>query len=693
MRVLSFAVLSAAFAFTPVVGWASVWYVAPTGDDGNAGSAEKPFATINCAIVSAAEGDEIRIQAGTYVENVRNVAAEGGKNGLQFRGGYAADWTRDLKTQKTVVKAANAVQTVFYVNTKANLLNGLTLTGGKYGYECATADSGKFQYLYQCVISNNTERGVYLSSACKGLVASCLFYKNVVGVWGTADKSNAAYFYNCTFAGHTNAALYHGDEEGRVLYAYNCAFDDNKYHVWHNWVYTQVVYSYDCCFGRVKTGGRSADGKGNNGTLSGWSNLPGLDLYFGNSMYRDVRLNADFTLADGSWCIKRGVDQSANAVFVYDEDLVGNKWGGAWDMGCFKSASALVALPDNSDSYASPAGDDANSGLDAEHPKKTVLAALNLLGENGVCHLQNGTYTEQETGFVHRPGIKVVGESREGVVVKSTATASPNVLNGCFYVNASSVVISNMTLVGGSCGIAFGCPPVASNSVVSHCSISNCNYGVFARAGAAKYPGNVVRISKCLLKRNSYGARLHAPCVMDNCLIVDSTGYDGVFYRVDASLGGTTSELINCTVMGNSRNGVILCNDGIEQCNLVNCVIASNKSYGVDRSMPLNYHKYPWLYNCAFSGNASGTVRSSTSVGERGLYDLMYPDDLGFNDPKAGPYVPGLGSPLVKAGTADPTLVYSFATSDIDDYPRKGRRPDVGCYQHRYVKGLGLLIR
>ena len=69
MRVLSFAVLSAAFAFTPVVTRAGVWYVAPapTGDDGNAGSAEKPFATINHAIASAAEGDEIRIQAGTYV--------------------------------------------------------------------------------------------------------------------------------------------------------------------------------------------------------------------------------------------------------------------------------------------------------------------------------------------------------------------------------------------------------------------------------------------------------------------------------------------------------------------------------------------------------------------------------------------------------------------------------------------------
>ena len=47
----------------------------------------------------------------------------------------------------------------------------------------------------------------------------------------------------------------------------------------------------------------------------------------------------------------------------------------------------------------------------------------------------------------------------------------------------------------------------------------------------------------------------------------------------------------------------------------------------------------------------------------------------------------------IQAGTNDVTLVKAYATSDIDDYPRKGRRPDVGCYQHRYVKGLNLLIR
>lgn len=37
MRVLLFAVLSAAFAFTPAVTRAGVWYVAPTGEDGNVG--------------------------------------------------------------------------------------------------------------------------------------------------------------------------------------------------------------------------------------------------------------------------------------------------------------------------------------------------------------------------------------------------------------------------------------------------------------------------------------------------------------------------------------------------------------------------------------------------------------------------------------------------------------------------------
>ena len=694
MRFLLFAVLSVAFAFTPFVARAGVWHVATSergGDDGNAGSADKPFATINCAIASAAEGDEIRIQAGTYVENVRNVAAEGGKNGLQFRGGYAADWTRDLKSQKTVVKAANAAQTVFYVNTKANLLNGLTLTGGKYGYECATADSGKFQYLYQCVISNNTERGVYLSSACKGLVASCLFRNNTVGVWATADNSNPAYVYNCTFVDHSNAALYHGDEYGRVLYAYNCVFDDNKYHVWHNWVYAHVVYAYDSCFGAVRSGGARADGKVNNAQIQNASTDSGLDVYIGNCMYRDARLKADYSLADDSYCLKRGMDQSSNAIFPYDEDLMGNKWGEVWDMGCFKSESPKVDLPNGAVVYVSPNGDDTNSGLDADHPKMTILTALNSLGENGVCHLANGVYPAGETGFIHQPGIRVTGESREGVLVRGSCTG-PSSLKGPFYVNAHSVVISNLTMVGGSAGVMFGMAPVASNSVVSHCSISNTFWGIFSRGGTEKSDSNIIYIRKCLSQKNTgFGARLNSPFIMDNCLMASNT-YDGVYEKVYQGKGGPDSHVINCTMIGNGRNGFYNGYDSLERCHVVNSVFAYNGKYGIDRTLPQGYHYYAKIYNCAFTGNVTAPIGFGPAK-EVGLYDLFYPDDLGFNDPKAGPYVPGLGSPLVKAGTNDVTLVKTYATSDIDDYPRKGRRPDVGCYQHRYVKGLNLLIR
>ena len=32
-------------------------------------------------------------------------------------------------------------------------------------------------------------------------------------------------------------------------------------------------------------------------------------------------------------------------------------------------------------------------------------------------------------------------------------------------------------------------------------------------------------------------------------------------------------------------------------------------------------------------------------------------------------------------------------SDDLDSFPRPQKRPDVGCYQHRYVKGLSLLIR
>lgn len=49
---------------------AATWYVAPTGNDGNAGSLAAPFKTVNKAVGVVNPGDTIELRAGTYTESV-----------------------------------------------------------------------------------------------------------------------------------------------------------------------------------------------------------------------------------------------------------------------------------------------------------------------------------------------------------------------------------------------------------------------------------------------------------------------------------------------------------------------------------------------------------------------------------------------------------------------------------------------
>ena len=84
-----------------------VRYVATTGSDTEgAGTAESPWRTIMHAITSGttAAGDEIRVGGGLYEESVTNNVLLGGKDNLVFKGGYKADWTRDLRNSPTTVK-------------------------------------------------------------------------------------------------------------------------------------------------------------------------------------------------------------------------------------------------------------------------------------------------------------------------------------------------------------------------------------------------------------------------------------------------------------------------------------------------------------------------------------------------------------------------------------------------------------
>jgi len=71
--------MSPLMAVVLVAGFArgTVWYVSPTGSDGNAGTLAKPFATLQKGHASAVAGDTVYIRGGTY-QPVTPAAALGG---------------------------------------------------------------------------------------------------------------------------------------------------------------------------------------------------------------------------------------------------------------------------------------------------------------------------------------------------------------------------------------------------------------------------------------------------------------------------------------------------------------------------------------------------------------------------------------------------------------------------------------
>ena len=108
---------------TPGEGGAcDAYYVAPTGDDGAAGTRDAPLKTVGAAIMKAAtamNGRPVYVQAGMYAEAITMAA------GIDVTGGYDTTWTRS-DAAETVLTAASPVVR-FDGATFPTVLDGVTV--------------------------------------------------------------------------------------------------------------------------------------------------------------------------------------------------------------------------------------------------------------------------------------------------------------------------------------------------------------------------------------------------------------------------------------------------------------------------------------------------------------------------------------------------------------------------------------
>lgn len=138
-------------ALAPAAHAADVFVNAGSAVGGN-GSRQAPFRTVQAGVDAAADGDVIRVAAGTYAENIRVVS-----KAVILEGGYAPDWTRDISKNATTLRGLGNDAVINLISANATI-DGFRITGGTgstqelpYGYH----GGGIYSSDGSPVISNN----------------------------------------------------------------------------------------------------------------------------------------------------------------------------------------------------------------------------------------------------------------------------------------------------------------------------------------------------------------------------------------------------------------------------------------------------------------------------------------------------------------------------------------------------------
>ncbi|HPN32693.1 MAG TPA: right-handed parallel beta-helix repeat-containing protein, partial [bacterium] len=176
-------------------------------------------------------------------------------------------------------------------------------------------------------------------------------------------------------------------------------------------------------------------------------------------------------------------------------------------------------------------GNDANTGSDTEHPKKTIGAALTAANSGDTIFIKAGIYNEALT--ITKNDLKIIGEDSATVIIDPTGD-SINFNNVAVkFTNVSGIRINNFTVKDACYGIYLdGC----DSSVFENISITNCN-GNVQSVGFYFY-----RNSDSVTIRNSYFA--------NNSRSIQSYSSAGMQYN---------NHFLNNIVL-NSLNGILLYN-------------------------------------------------------------------------------------------------------------------------------------
>jgi hypothetical protein len=171
----------------------ATYTVAPDGDDGNAGSVESPFASIQRAQEVAVAGDTVSIRGGTYRMSVAQIARQGrgraqvillnksGSEGRPIR--YWAHEGEQPVFDFSEVKPANRRVTAFQVEGSWLHLKGITVTGvqvtiTRHTQSICVDNEGDHNVFERLTMRDGQAIGFWLGRGSDNLVLNCDAYRN-----------------------------------------------------------------------------------------------------------------------------------------------------------------------------------------------------------------------------------------------------------------------------------------------------------------------------------------------------------------------------------------------------------------------------------------------------------------------------------------------------------------------------------
>lgn len=184
-------------AFGTVAGAAEL-YVDAASSGAELGTQQSPYRSVQAAIDAAAAGDEVRVAAGAYVQNLR---IEG--KAVVLRGGFSRTWVRDPAANPTTLMGAGGDAVINLIASDATI-DGFRITGGAgstdqlpYGYHGGGIYSRDGSpTISNCTIENNDIRtgeppfdyffggGIYVSNCAQANIIGNVLRGNVAGRGG-----------------------------------------------------------------------------------------------------------------------------------------------------------------------------------------------------------------------------------------------------------------------------------------------------------------------------------------------------------------------------------------------------------------------------------------------------------------------------------------------------------------------------